>query len=304
MRVMFEVSLDNFDIEQIAVSGQCFRLRTQREDINGAPAVRFFAVASQYSGGEITDRTVSGVQVGKSVSFDCDIMEFAGFWSSYFDLDADYGKFISSVDPDDAYLTASAGSCPGMRILRQDPWEMLITFIISQQNNIPRIKKCVETLCRRYGREIKQSNAAKMVYEQDVVTESVNFASEKIYGFPAPDALAGLTEEDLKSCGLGYRAAYILRAAREVVSGELDIDALAQMDYEKAFARLLRLHGVGIKVANCVCLFGLHHVEAFPVDTHINQILALHYPDGFPFERYQGYAGIMQQYMFYYDLHG
>ena len=101
---------------------------------------------------------------------------------------------------------------------------------------------------------------------------------------------------------LGYRAKYICAAARQVTSGAVDLEAVRHMDYAHAKAELLRLTGVGIKVAECICLFALHHIDAFPVDTHIRQMLDTHYPKGFPLKRYKGFAGVMQQYAFYYEL--
>lgn len=101
---------------------------------------------------------------------------------------------------------------------------------------------------------------------------------------------------------LGYRAKYICAAARQVASGAVDLEAVRHMDYAHAKAELLRLTGVGIKVAECICLFALYHIDAFPVDTHIRQMLGAHYPKGFPLKRYKGFAGVMQQYAFYYEL--
>ena len=105
-------------------------------------------------------------------------------------------------------------------------------------------------------------------------------------------------------CNLGYRSKYVVRAARSVVDGEFDLDAVSRMSYRKAKEELLRLFGVGEKVADCICLFGLHHLQAFPMDTHIRQAMAAHYKRGFPNRRYRGFQGVMQQYIFYYELCG
>ena len=102
----------------------------------------------------------------------------------------------------------------------------------------------------------------------------------------------------------GYRSKYVVRAARSVVDGEFDLDAVSRMSYRKAKEELLRLFGVGEKVADCICLFGLHHLQAFPMDTHIKQAMAAHYKRGFPNRRYRGFQGVMQQYIFYYELCG
>ena len=127
--------------------------------------------------------------------------------------------------------------------------------------------------------------------------------SEQVYNsIPTAERLATCTPEDLAPVRLGYRAKYICAAARQVASGEVDLEAIRHMDYARAKAELLRLTGVGIKVAECICLFALHHIDAFPVDTHIRQMLDAHYPKGFPLKRYKGFAGVMQQYAFYYEL--
>lgn len=103
---------------------------------------------------------------------------------------------------------------------------------------------------------------------------------------------------------MGYRSKYVVRAAKGVVAGEIDLQAIEKMKYAKAKEELLKIFGVGVKVADCICLFGLHHLEAFPVDTHINQALEKHYKRGFPKRRYKGFEGVLQQYIFYYELFG
>lgn len=280
-RPMTHEIIENFSLKEIAVSGQCFRMK----QLDRAPE----AIAAETAPDDgvdyfeiiAADKKLHAAQCGSRFFFDCSESEFDAFWRGYFDLDTDYGKIIESIDTQDDYLKNAAACCPGIRILRQDPWEMLITFIISQQNNIPRIKKCVEAICEKYGEDRGGYHA-----------------------FPPAEALAALAPDGLMELGLGYRSKYIVAAAREVVSGGLEPGELIKLDYDSARARLLQVYGIGKKVADCVCLFGLHHVEAFPIDTHIAQVLAAHYPQGFPFEKYAGYAGILQQYMFYYDLHG
>ena len=114
--------------------------------------------------------------------------------------------------------------------------------------------------------------------------------------------MAKATEEHLQECNLGYRAKYVLDTARRVVFGDFDPDKLYDMKYQRARKELLQLYGVGEKVADCICLFGLHQLEAFPVDTHIRQVLEEHYKRGFPNRRYRDCKGVMQQYIFYYEL--
>ena len=168
--------------------------------------------------------------------------------------------------------------------MKQDLWEVIVTFLISQQNNIARIKRCVQNICERYG--------------EQKVTEG-----GKIYhAFPTPEALAVLEREQLDACNLGYRSKYVIRCAKSVAQGCCDLEKIAAMHYEDAKAELLKLYGVGEKVAECICLFGLHHLQAFPIDTHIKQALDGNHGKGFPLERYRGFEGVMQQYIFYWEL--
>ena len=266
---MTERTIPDFNIDQIARSGQCFRFRPMGEG--------HYALVA---GG----RCIEISQQGQTVRFDCPEDEFETVWRPYFDLDADYGRYKRAVAKRDKYLQSAIATGGGLRILRQELWEVIVCFIISQQNNIPRIMKCVENMCSLFG-------------------ETCYNRSEQVYNaFPTAERLAACTADDLAPVRLGYRAKYILAAARQAASGEVDLDAVRRMDYAHAKAELMRLSGVGVKVAECICLFALHHIDAFPVDTHIRQMLDEHYPKGFPLRRYKGFAGVMQQYAFYYEL--
>jgi N-glycosylase/DNA lyase len=170
----------------------------------------------------------------------------------------------------------------GIRILRQDPWEVLVSFIISQNRNISAIRRSVELLAECCG-ELR-----------------VDVRGQEYHAFPDPAALAALDEEDLRACSLGYRAPYVHAAARAVASGECDLGALMASPATHAQETLMRLKGVGVKVASCVRLFGLHHLDAFPIDVWIRRLLEDKYPDGFPFEAYAPYNGVYQQYLFAY----
>jgi len=268
---MIRLELEDFDLEQIAESGQCFRFH--RMDEHGH---RYSLI--------VGDRYTEIEQQGKEVCFNCGNEEFEGFWRSFFDLDADYGSYKSAVDPNDTYLQRALLAAGGLRILRQELWETIVSFIISQRNNIPRIMQCVENLCLLLGETC------------------YNINGQEYHAFPSLERLASCTPEDLAPVRLGYRAGYITKTAKQIASGEVDLEAVRQMPYLEARTELMRLTGVGIKVAECVCLFGLHHIDAFPIDTHIRQMLDANYPNGFPMERYQGFAGVIQQYAFRYEL--
>ncbi len=268
---MVKKQIENFDLEQICNSGQCFRMEKLEEN-------KYRVIAN--------DRCLDIYQKDGECIFNCSLEEFAEIWEEYFDLKEDYKFYIDQINPKDTYLLNAAGMGRGIRILNQDLWEMIVSFLISQQNNIVRIRRCIQNICREYGEEKKTASG------------------ESYYAFPKPDVLACLEEDDLKACNLGYRSKYVVRAAKAVVSGDIDLQAIEKMKYAEAKKELLKIFGVGIKVADCICLFGLHHLEAFPVDTHINQALEKHYKRGFPKRRYKGFEGILQQYIFYYELFG
>ncbi len=269
---MYHLMLPDFDLQKIADSGQCFRLTP----LGGG---RFSLLA----GG----RHLLAVQApGGAVSFACTAAEFAGFWQGYFDLDTDYAAFRAAIPEKDVYLTQAAAYGRGIRILRQDAFEMLITFILSQRRSIPAIRQSVEKLCACYGQPLGQGPAGPL------------------YAFPSPQALAGQSCEGLRGCSLGYRAPYVQAAARLVAEGRLDLQALQAAPYPALLEALRSVPGVGVKVANCVALFGYHRIEAFPVDVWIERVVNSQYKGHFPQRRYPGFAGVMQQYMFYYARSG
>lgn len=267
---MVTKELTDFDIHQISRSGQCFRMRQILEDTYALTAFGKYLEIQQQ---------------GMQISFSCTEEEFDALWREYFDLDTDYGSIKRSIDPKDAYLQAAASLGGGIRILRQELWETIVTFIISQRNNISRIRKCVDRLCREFGEK------------------KTDFRGASYDCFPEAQVLAAASEESLRGCGLGYRAPYIRKTAQMVCDGRADLEELFSLDYKTARAELMKFCGVGEKVADCINLFALHHIEAFPIDTHIQDMLK-RYPKGFPFERYAGFAGILQQYAFYYELFG
>ncbi len=282
------------DLEQTALSGQCFRLMPGKE-----PGL--WSVISQGT-------LLSIRQSGSLFTLECEETALE-YWLSYFDVPADYQAMIDSIHPEDTYLLSAAKAGSGIRILRQDPWEMIITFVISQQKTIPAIRSLVETLCRNYGTPIEPSSAAYSQLSSD---------GPSPFAFPTPEQLSRASLEELLALKLGYRAKYIHQLCQDAINGSLDMDYLSSLNYEDAMDFLTGFYGIGKKVANCVCLFGLHHIDAFPVDTWIQKILMEHYfneekyrsiPKSRLFDRiikdsfgcYPGYAGVMQQYIFNYE---
>lgn len=193
---MTEIIVDHFDLEQICDSGQCFRMRKKSEHL-------FEVIAG--------DRRLEVKQDGDHCCFDCTKEEYDAFWKEYFDLQEDYGKWIQMIDPNDLYLTKAAQLGSGIRIIKQDLWEMIVTFLISQQNNIVRIRRCIENICEAYGDKKKDK------------------AGNTYYAFPGPEAFAGIGEDDLKACNLGYRSKYVVRTARMAVNAEIDFEKIEKV---------------------------------------------------------------------------
>ena len=282
---MFEVQTGEFDLSAIMDSGQVFRIRQLSEDTFLAAAGKRAAIIRQE---RIRQEDAGDGAQEVRLLFSCGQEEAEGFWKDYFDLDRDYGAILRSIDPADAYLREAARRGRGVRILHQDLWETIVSFLISQNNNILRIRRSIEALCERYGE----------------LVDIPGTEGKSCFSFPDPKAVAEGGPEGLQGLGLGYRDKYILKMAQRCSTreGKAWLEQLEGSSYEEAVQLLTAEFGIGKKVADCVCLFALGHVEAFPVDTHIRQILEAHYPDGFPFRRYEGYAGILQQYLFFAEL--
>lgn len=205
--------------------------------------------------------------------------DFDNIWKKYLDLELDYAA-LSADFPRDDFTQSAIAYGRGLRILSQQPWEALCSFIISQCNNIVRIQGIVRTLCRLFG-------------------EETELMGEIFYTFPTAERIASLSLDELAPLRAGYRDAYILSAARRVASGEFCFSALERLDTPAARRELLSLEGVGSKVADCFLLFGMHRLDAFPIDTWMKKAAA-YYPGGLSAESFGKYAGIAQQYIFYY----
>ena len=258
--------VSDFSLPAIFECGQCFRWNV---DGNGVYSGVAFGLALEISrrGDDILLKTTE--------------RDFREVWFDYFDLDLDYAGIRRLVSINEHMKTA-ADFGAGIRILRQDRWEALCSFIISQCNNIPRIKKIVETLCTLFGEEI---------------------APEK-HAFPSAASIAALSPEQLAPLRAGYRTKYIIEAARAVVSGAVDLSELAEYPPVEALKALKALPGVGDKVASCVLLFGLHQLDAFPVDVWMKKALAAHFDSDFDPNVFSPYAGVAQQYIFNYERNG
>lgn len=253
---------EELDIVKTFECGQCFRWN------RGIDGIYRGVVDGHYAEVSVKD---SEVYITSDAPED--------LWPRYFDLDTDYAEISRAFTGD--YLSECVRHGRGIRILRQDSWEALCSFIISQCNNISRIKGIVERLCENFGDEI-------------IVGEKT------YYSFPSAGRLAELEPDDLACIRSGYRAEYIICAARAVVNGDIDLEALKECDYKQAIKTLRTVRGVGEKVANCVVLFGLWHMEAFPIDVWMKRALKENFPPDFDPETLGHYAGLAQQYIFYY----
>ena len=209
--------------------------------------------------------------------------------SHYFRLDDDLHAIHGSLIQD-RRLAEAVQHNPGLRLLRQEPWECLIAFICSQNSNIPRISGTMERLALNFGR-------------------AMTLGKVTLHTFPSSDILAEAGEPRLRALGLGYRAGYVARTAQIVAGGGIDLESLCEEPYERAKEALLALPGVGEKVADCVLLFSLEKLEAFPIDRWVQRALEDWYMEGrrvphrelnaWAREQFGPHAGYAQQYLFY-----
>ena len=228
----------DFDLTQTFDCGQCFRW----EKVDDAYVGIAYGHPPKISQ---ADDTVT--LYGKNRD------EWDKVWSTYFDMSRDYGKIKETLSQDSVMKNAiSFGE--GIRILNQEPFECLISFIISASNNIPRIKKIIDSLCSNFG-------------------EKISYCGMEFYTFPTPEKLASLSLSDLDGIKAGFRDKYILNAAKAVASGRIDLECLKSASFEYAKSELLKLSGVGNKVAECVLLFSLEKYGSFPVDVWIKRIM-------------------------------
>ena len=254
--------ITNFDLRQTLDCGQAFRWRELDN-------TRWCGVAlDKYLELEIIDGTL--------ILYNTSLKDYMGFWREYFDLDTDYGRIIDEISSN-SILKEAATYGPGIRILKQDPWEALCSFILSQNNNISRIKGIIERLCENFGEDLDNG----------------------FYSFPSAKKLCNLREADLEVLRSGFRAKYMIDAAQKVARGEIKLDEVKLMPIDEARAVLTSIYGVGDKVADCALLFGMYRIEAFPRDIWIKRVMDRLFPEGLP-KVALPYSGIVQQYLFFY----
>ena len=254
--------IKNIECFNIALSldcGQAFRWRVENDNIwSGVVKNKYLKIKQNEN---------------NIIFYDTTEEDFNLIWKEYFDLERDYASILNSYD--DKSLISACEAYRGIRILKQDEWEAICSFIISANNNIPRIKGIIERLCENFGARVGES-----------------------FSFPTPEKLAELEVDDLGVIRSGFRAKYILDAARKISTKEVDIEEIKNMSFEEAKQELLKIKGVGEKVAQCALLYGFGRLEAFPQDVWVKRIVSELYPDGLP-QCIKGTEGIAQQYLFH-----
>ncbi len=264
-------NIDHFRLEDTFLCGQCFRWQKDEAGVFRG-VVENHAVKMYYA-----DENTIYVE-----SSNPDLI----YWSRYLSFSTDYNEVEKSFESDPV-LKKCMEVGKGVRILHQDLWETLISFIISANNNIPRIRKIIEKLCELFGDETE-------------------FDGKTYYGFPSASRLAALSLTDLAEIKAGFRDKYILDAAQKVACGEIDLEKIKLMNDADAAKELMKIKGVGQKVADCILLFALNRYKTFPKDVWIKRIMEEEYGigekeiDTFAAEKFGNYAGIAQQYLYYY----
>lgn len=271
---------ESFELKDIFECGQCFRWN-KNEDESYTGVIKDAVINVKKENDEIIFKGV------------CD-KDFENKIREYFDLETNYTEYKEKLSNIDVFLKESVEFGSGIRILKQDLWECIISFIISANNNIPRIKKIIEKLSKTYGK--------KIVWNDEIY-----------YLFPSPEELSKASIQDLRALGLGFRDKRVYQTTQMVLKKEVDLDKIKQMDNtEKIREELLKLDGVGPKVADCIMLFALKREDVFPIDVWVRRVmneLYIHEENEekvnkkelqkLASEKFLGIAGIAQQYLFY-----
>lgn len=254
----FKLKIDNFSLKDTLLCGQCFRF-------NAIESNCFLVFAGSNS--SIIKQEKDFLIFEQST---CQL----DFWRNYFDIHTNYTELLDDFQGD-KILEKARSVCGGIRILRQDPWETLISFIISANNNIPRIQNIIDRLCSNFGQKIKNG-----------------------FSFPTAQELANYTKDDLSVLKAGFRSRYIIDAIKKVNSGEINLDEFYKMNTPNAKENLMQICGVGNKVSDCILLFAYHKMDSFPVDVWMKKTLNEYYPNGVS-KQILTCPGLAQQLLFY-----
>lgn len=264
--------VDSFDLAKTMESGQVFNYRKLGPYLYLVQIGERATIATQSEDGTLI--------------LACGIQEAQDVWVPYFDLEHNYDLELESLQLDD-FATRCWEVSKGIHILKQDPWEMCISYIISQRNKIEHISGIVKTLSKTFGTELQDAEE--------------RLALQDIYSFPTFKQLESCSLESLRECSVGFRDRYILDFVRYVNKHPECIEGWRTLSYGELLQALMHHNGIGPKVANCICLFGYHHLEAFPIDLWIQRIISGVYKNDLdPTARFGSMAGVVQQYMFNY----
>ncbi len=281
-------SLTHFSVLKTFDCGQCFRFDPV---INTKHEFEFAGVAH--------GRYVSFAQDGSTLYiYNSTLEDYENIWKRYLSLDVDYDEINSSILSlsDNSALVSAIERSDGIRILKQDPWEAICSFIISQNNNIPRIKKIIAALSQKCGTCVDISLMGDHI--ADAHKASLGHFSE----FPSPDSIYDIGVDGLFELKTGFRAKYLFDAAQKVRNGELDFEFLLRCENtDDCIAHLSSVRGIGPKVASCALLFGFSRLDAFPIDVWIKKVIAKYFDSDFSPSSLGKYAGVAQQYLFYYE---
>ncbi len=280
--------IDRFDVSKVFDCGQSFRF----DRVISSRHENEFAGCAH-------GRYVSFAQDGDTLCiYNSTEREYREIWEKYLALDRDYAEIdenILSISQNPT-LREAVSTSSGIRILRQEPWEAICSFIISQNNNIPRIKKIIASLAEKCGELVDTTGM------EDHIADAHRENEGSFYSFPTPESVMTLGEDGLFALKTGFRAKYISDAARKMSAGEIDISMLESADStDECVAHLCTVKGIGPKVACCALLFGFARLDAFPVDVWIKKVTEKYFDPNFKPCDLGRYAGIAQQYLFYYE---
>lgn len=299
------INISDFDLAATLECGQAFRWRREADGwFTGVVGKRIARLRQQPGAVEYElfpcSRSVSCGQAEADASA-------TGFIRHYLALNVSLEKIIASF-PDDEHLREATRKHWGLRVLRQEPWECLASFIASSTKQIVQIRQIVELLAQRFGEPIANANG-RARWPQRAEDPRLGEATEPYHSFPTFESVARASLPELAYCKLGFRAKYLLGAARVIDSGEVRLDKLPAMKYESALKELMKLPGVGEKIAACTLLFSCGHDEAFPIDVWVERALKRIYFPGknvtakqlreFTRSHFGPYAGWAQQYLFF-----
>jgi N-glycosylase/DNA lyase len=267
----------DFELPHIFECGQCFRWNKEEDgSYTGVAFKRLINLKKEEDKVFINNTTYE---------------DYKNIWHHYFDMDRDYGNIKKTLSGLDETMEIAVNFGHGIRILKQDEWETLVSFITSANNRISMIKKAIEALSKNYGEYIGE------------------YRGRKYYSFPTPESLNGLEVEDIQFKGIGFRGKYILNAAKFVTEKTVDIYKLRDLNTSEVREQLMLFPGVGPKVSDCIMLFSMDKDDAFPIDVWVKRVMEYFYlPEGtglkkiqkFAQEKFGNLAGFAQQYLFYY----